>query len=96
MGVTGAQAIVDPGALEAAVRDILNLTAPRYMVVLDPVKITITNFPGDLPVNVEVPDFPNEPEKGNHIITFGEVVYIEASDFKEVKNFIYVFPICEI
>ncbi|XP_033229804.1 probable glutamine--tRNA ligase [Belonocnema kinseyi] len=86
IGVTGAQAVVDPGALEAAVRDVLNLTAPRHMVVLDPVKITITNFPGDAPINIEVPDFPNEPEKKNHIITFREVVYIEASDFKEIDE----------
>lgn len=83
MGVTGAQAVVDPAALEAAVRDVLNITAPRHMVVLDPVKITITNFMGDNPINISVPDFPNEPKKGQHIVTFDEVVYIEASDFKE-------------
>ena len=85
MGVTGAQAVVDPAVLEASVRDVLNLSAPRHMVVLDPVRITITNFPGDTPISVSVPDFPNELERGQHIITFDEVVYIEASDFKEVS-----------
>lgn len=83
MGVTGAQATVDPEALEASVRDVLNLTAPRHMVVLDPLKITISNFSGDSRINISVPDFPNEPEKGQHSISFDEVVYIEASDFKE-------------
>lgn len=84
MGVTGAQATVDPEALEASVRDVLNLTAPRHMVVLDPLKITISNFAGDSSINISVPDFPNEPEKGQHNIAFDEIVYIEASDFKEV------------
>lgn len=86
MGVTGAQATVDPAALEAAVRDVLNLTATRSMVVLEPIKLTIKNFPHEKPIKLTVSDFPNEPEKGHHEITFDEIVYIEASDFKEVHN----------
>lgn len=83
MGVTGAQATVDPTNLEACVRDVLNLTASRFMVVLDPVKVTITNFPHESSVKLSVPNFPNEPEKGQHDIVFDDVIYIEASDFKE-------------
>lgn len=84
MGVTGAQAIVDPSALEAAVRDVLNLTAARFMVVLEPIKLTIKNFSHDKAVKLTVPNFPNELERGHHEITFDEIVYIESSDFKEV------------
>lgn len=83
MGVTGAQATVDPAALEAAVRDVLNLTAPRHMVVLEPIKLTIKNFTHEEDT-LTVLDFPNEPERGSHKIKFCETVYIEASDFKEV------------
>lgn len=83
MGVTGAQAVVDPAVLEACVRDVLNVTASRHMAVLDPVKVTISNFPHENPIKLTVPNFPNEPEKGQHEIVFDEVVYIEASDFKE-------------
>lgn len=86
MGVTGAQATVDPTVLEAAVRDVLNLTAPRFMVVLDPIKLTIKNFPHEKTIKLTVPNFPNEPERGHHEITFNEILYIEASDFKEVCN----------
>ncbi|XP_032666418.1 probable glutamine--tRNA ligase [Odontomachus brunneus] len=86
MGVTGAQATVDPAALEAAVRDVLNLTAIRSMVVLEPIKLTIKNFPQEKSIKLTVPDFPNEPEKGHHEITFDEIVYIEASDFKEIEE----------
>lgn len=86
MGVTGAQATVDPAVLEAAVRDVLNLTAPRFMVVLKPIKLTIRNFPQEKAIKLNVPDFPNEPERGHHEITFDEILYIESSDFKEVCN----------
>ncbi|XP_054016254.1 probable glutamine--tRNA ligase isoform X1 [Hylaeus anthracinus] len=83
MGVTGAQAIVDPAVLEACVRDVLNGTASRHMAVLDPIKVTISNFTDETSVKLTVPNFPNEPEKGQHDITFDEIIYIEASDFKE-------------
>jgi len=89
MGVTGAQATVDPIALEAAVRDVLNLTASRHMVVLEPIKLTIKNFPQEKAIELNVPNFPNETEKGYHEIAFNEVIYIEASDFKEVCNICY-------
>lgn len=90
MGVTGAQTTVDPVALEAAVRDVLNFTAARHMVVLEPIKLTIKNFPQEKAIKLTVPDYPNEPEKKHHEIIFDEIVYIEATDFKEVCN-IYFF-----
>lgn len=84
MGVTGAQSSVDPAALEAAVRDVLNLTAPRHMIVMDPIKITISNFEQKNPAELDVPDFPNEPQGAQHKILFDREVFIEASDFSEV------------
>lgn len=85
MGVTGAQVTVDPVALDAAVRDVLNSTAPRTMVVLEPLKLTIENFQHDKPMETVVPDFPHDPEKqSTHKIQFDEIIYIESSDFKEV------------
>lgn len=83
MGVTGAQSSVDPSALEASVRDVLNVTAPRALVVLEPLKITITNFPHKEPLGLQVPNFPNNPEKGSHSIWLDKVLYIERSDFSE-------------
>ncbi|VEN41917.1 unnamed protein product [Callosobruchus maculatus] len=84
LGVTGAQSTVDPSMLEAFVRDFLNNTAPRRMVVLEPVKVLIENFPFEKPVEISVPDFPSKPELGSHKVTFGKVIYIEKNDFMEV------------
>ncbi|XP_022920273.2 probable glutamine--tRNA ligase [Onthophagus taurus] len=86
LGVTGAQSTVDPGMLEAYVRSYLDIYAPRSMVVLNPLKITIKNFPHENPVKVSVPNFPSQPEKGSHNITFDKVIYIEKDDFIEVGD----------
>ncbi len=45
VGVTGALVTLDPSMLESCVRDNLNNSAPRVMAVLDPIKVTISNFP---------------------------------------------------
>ncbi|KAL5274069.1 QARS family protein [Megaselia abdita] len=83
MGVTGALVSVDPSMLDAAVRDVLNITAARRLVVLEPLKVTITNFPSDKPLSVEVPNFPQNPEKGSHKVVFDRTIYIEKTDFLE-------------
>jgi len=84
MGLTGAQMGIDPQKLEAVVKDTLDVTAPRSMVVLTPLKMTITNFPHSGPTSLEVPDFPKEPTRGSHNVTLDRVVYIDRSDFREV------------
>lgn len=86
MGVTGAQGAVDPAMLEASVRDVLNLTAPRILVVLEPLKVTLKNFPARSTNKIVVPDFPNIPDGAQHEIVFDEVIYIERSDFKETPE----------
>ncbi|KAJ8922323.1 hypothetical protein NQ315_004266 [Exocentrus adspersus] len=83
LGVTGAQSTVDPSMLEAFVRDHLNITAPRRMVVLDPLKVVIGNYPHKNLISVPVPNFPNKLELGNHNVTFDRVIYIEKNDFME-------------
>lgn len=73
--------------LEACVRDVLNVTAKRRLVVLEPLKITITNFPSDSPITLNVPDFPGQiGYKTSHHIIFDRVIYIEQSDFKEIPE----------
>ncbi|CAH0546360.1 unnamed protein product [Brassicogethes aeneus] len=86
LGVTGAQSTVDPSMLEAYVRDYLNNTAPRRMVVMDPLKVTIENFPSDKSIKVAVPNFPNKPEMGSHEVVFYKTIYIERADFTEVGD----------
>lgn len=96
LGITGANSAVDPHMIEAEVRDHLNLSAPRTMAVLEPVKVVIENFdelfPGEKSHVVVVPDFPADPENSTkHTITIEPTIYLEQSDFvdtdKPDKNF---------
>lgn len=86
MGVTGAQATVPPAMLDAVVRDHLNLTAPRRLVVLRPLRVTIENFPHDGPYALTVPDFPSHPARGVHRIVWDRIMFIDRSDFQEQKT----------
>ena len=81
MGVTGAQVTVDPGMLEAVVRDQLNTTAPRTMVVTEPLKVTVVGEGGSNQ-EITVPDFPNEAERGEHKVVFQSPFYIERDDWR--------------
>ena len=56
----------------------------RVMAVLDPIKVTLENYPFDSKIEVNVPNFPNDESKGTHKVTFDRVVYIDSSDFQEV------------
>lgn len=55
------------------------------MAVLEPLKITIENYPHDSKVEVQVPNFPNDESKGSHTVFFDKVVYIDSCDFHEVR-----------
>jgi len=83
VGVTMSQATYDPSMLEACVRDVLNITAPRAMAVLEPLKVRIMDFPKDAPSSITVPNFPADESKGSHRVPIGSVLYIERSDFRE-------------
>lgn len=67
-------------ALEYYVRNDLNQIATRAMVVLDPLKVVITNYNGgDEEILVE--NNPNCENLGTHTSKFGKIVYIEREDF---------------
>ncbi|KAL1021535.1 hypothetical protein UPYG_G00014510 [Umbra pygmaea] len=84
VGVTVAQATMEPHMLEACVRDVLNDHAPRAMAVLEPLKVTITNLPEGTRNDVRVPDFPANEFMGSHVVPFTRTIFIEQSDFREV------------
>jgi hypothetical protein len=55
------------------------------MVVLEPLKVTIINFPYESMKELSVLNFPGEESRGSHTIKFDSVIYIEKSDFSEVR-----------
>lgn len=83
VGVTMAQTTTDITLLESCVRTVLNLTAPRAMAVMEPLKVTIENFPHESKIELFAPNFPADESKGSHSIHFDKVIYIDACDFVE-------------
>ena len=68
-------------ALEYYVREDLNKIATRAMVVLDPLKVLITNYEGSEEVSID--NNPNDENAGSHKATFSNCIYIEKEDFSD-------------
>ncbi len=86
IGIAKRENVVDLSVLEYHVREELNRTAPRAMVVLDPVKVVITNYPEDKVEWLEAENSPEDPELGFRSVPFSRELYIEQADFKEEAN----------
>ncbi len=86
VGVAKSPNTIEYAFLEYCLREDLNMTARRAMVVLDPLKITITNYPEGQIEYLDAEINPNQPELGTYKIPFGREIYIEQEDFKEEAN----------
>lgn len=82
IGVTKQDNVVEVELLEFCVRQDLEQVAPRGMGVLDPVKVTITNYEGSQEI-LTAPWHPQQPELGERQIPFSGVLWIEQEDFSE-------------
>jgi glutaminyl-tRNA synthetase len=83
IGVAKAASIVDYELLQFCLRDDLNTNANRAMAVLDPLKVTLENYPDNLNEEIEAQNNPENQEAGSRMIPFSKVIYIEREDFKE-------------
>lgn len=82
-GVTKRDSITEVSLLEFCIREDLNTTATRAMGVLDPVKLTITNYPEDKVEILTASNLEEDPNAATHEIPFSRELYIEREDFKE-------------
>ena len=83
IGLGKRESWIDMTVLENAVRDDLNVTAPRVMCVLDPVKVVIDNYPEEWTEEMEAANHPQDPAMGSRKLPFSRELYIERSDFME-------------
>ncbi len=82
IGVGKQDNVIELSILEANVRDELNRTTKRCLGVLDPIKVTITNWEGEAQ-EIDAPFHPQDESFGSRKINFGKELYIDASDFLE-------------
>ncbi len=94
IGVAKADSTVDVALLEFCVREDLKLKANRPMVVIDPVKVIIDNYPEGQSELCHVENNPENEALGGRDITFSREIYIERNDFMEepIKKFFRLAP----
>ena len=94
VGVAKVNSTIEYGFLEHCLREDLNENATRAMVVLHPLRLTITNYPEDKTEDFEVDNNPTRPEEGIHTVSFSRNRWIEEEDFMEepVKGYFRLSP----
>ena len=93
-GVSKTDSTVEFSFLEHCLREDLNERAERVMAVLNPVKLTVTNYPEGKSETFTVENNPNSPADGTHEITFSKHLFVERDDFLEepVPKYKRLFP----
>ena len=86
VGVAKRENLIDVSLLEFCIREDLNKTANRKMVVMDPIKLTITNYPEGKTELVSTENNPENEGSGTRELPFNKHLFIEREDFKENAN----------
>ncbi|KAG9218892.1 hypothetical protein CCMSSC00406_0000994 [Pleurotus cornucopiae] len=94
LGVSTAVTSIEVARFEHAVRQYLESTAPRLLMVLRPLKVTIENLPEDYLLTIEKPLHPKVPELGTTSVPFTRTIYIDADDFRleDSKDYFRLAP----
>ncbi len=82
-GVAKRDNLISMELLEFSVREVLNKTALRTMAVLDPLKVTLSNFPENQVDWLPMENNPEDVEGGTRLVPFSNQLYIERDDFSE-------------
>ena len=82
IGVAKNNSLVDIGKLEFSIRNDLEQRAPRALAVIDPLPVTVTNWPAGKTETISIPWWPTEPERGgSREVPFSGELLIEREDF---------------
>jgi glutaminyl-tRNA synthetase len=81
IGVAKRDNIIEYSLLEFSIREHLNKITDRVMAVLNPLKITITNYPEGQTEDIELVNNPEDENSGTRTLPFGREIYIEQDDF---------------
>ena len=86
VGVAKRDKLIDLSLLEFFVRQHLNASAKRMMAVLDPIKLTISNYPEGQSESLLTDNNPEDESAGTRKLSFSKNLLIERDDFKEEGN----------
>ncbi|KAI6047479.1 glutaminyl-tRNA synthetase [Pisolithus marmoratus] len=93
-GVSTAASNIQIARFEQSVRQYLEGSVPRLLMVLRPLKVTIENLPEDYVLMIEKPLHPKAPELGTSTVPFTRTVYIDSDDFRleDSKDYFRLAP----
>ncbi len=96
IGVSKGYSVIDYSQLEECLRNDLNHTAYRRMVVLKPLKVTLTNY--DKVEMIQASNHPQNPEAGSRELPMSSVLWIDQEDFMEnpTKDYFRLKPQGEV
>jgi glutaminyl-tRNA synthetase len=83
IGIQKRDNLIEVSLLEYFIREELNRTANRVMVVTDPVKLVITNYPEGQVEELQAENNPEDESAGTRTLPFSNTLYIERDDFME-------------
>ena len=83
VGLAKRENIIEMELLEFCLREDLNKCAQRRLGVLDPLKVTISNYPDDQVEKLDAVNNPEDQNAGTRKITFSKTIYIDRNDFME-------------
>jgi len=83
IGVAKNDSVIDMALLEHCIREDLNITSPRVMAVLRPLRVVIDNYPQGKIEEFDCPYHPQNPEMGSRKVPLSRVLFIEQEDFME-------------
>jgi len=83
MGISKSESIIPMSVLENALRNDLNVSAPRSMAVLDPLKVVLINYPEGQTEWLEAAMHPQDDSMGIRKVPLSREIWIEQSDFME-------------
>ena len=86
VGVAKRDNVIDVSFLEFCAREDLNKKSRRVMVVLDPIKVIITNYPENKSETLLTENNPEDNKAGHRKIHFTKELFIERKDFRETAN----------
>jgi glutaminyl-tRNA synthetase len=94
LGVSTTDTNTEVARFDQAVRQHLELTVPRLLMVLRPLKVVIENLAEDYVLMIEKTLHPKVPSLGTTVVPFTRTVYIEADDFRlqDSKDYFRLAP----
>ncbi len=86
IGVAKRDALIDVTILENSIREDLNKKAQRALVVLEPLKVTISNYPENVTEDLDATNNPEDETMGKRKVPFSREIFIEKEDFQEFPH----------